>query len=83
MFRKSMIRTDCFHVGRQDVDVDGKRARLYSFSIQDDKRCRHPETKGGGLFIEVEHATADDLRYIQRMVTALVEECLSKEVNNV
>lgn len=73
-----MIRTDCFHVGRQDVDVDGKRARLYSFSIQDDKRCRHPENKGGG-----EHATADDLRYIQRMVTALVEECLSKEVNNV
>ncbi len=73
-----MIRTDCFHVGRQDVDVDGKRARLYSFSIQDDKRCRHPENKGGGLFIEVEHATADDLRYIQRMVTAL----LSKEVPN-
>lgn len=34
------------------------------------------------LIFEVEYATADDLRYIQRMVTALVEECLSKEVPN-
>ena len=79
-----MIRTDCFYTGRYDVEVKGKKAGLYSFSIQDDKRCVHPdkEENAGGLFFEVEYATADDLRYIQRMVTALVEECLSKEVRN-
>ena len=77
-----MTRTDCFNVGRQDIEIAGTTTRFYSLSIQDDKRCVNPvcEDHSQGLYIEIEHATKDDLLYVYRHMKRLITDCLGEEV---
>ena len=73
-----MKRRNCAYTGFCEIEVDGKKKVLYSFSLQDDTRCLHANPNGEGLGIIVDDASAEDLRYIRLMINQLIDECLSK-----